>query len=95
MENESNNSHESAEKTVLAMEANEGRLTDFRLMDELIEMKRRCRGLEAAISFIAEDGDAIESGALQLAIDIANQMEALTEKFDAELALRMAEEKST
>ena len=83
-----------AEERQKRAEMMEGRLTDLGLEDRLIEMKNRCFGLQAAISFVAGYGDIIEGGVAQLATDVAHEMEDLAEEFEAERKLRMAEEKS-
>jgi hypothetical protein len=67
------------------------RLCDLNLVDALDAMKRRCYGLDAAIIYLAHNGDRMERGVAQLASDIAGEMESLAEAFEAERQLRIAE----
>jgi hypothetical protein len=65
-----------------AAEAGEDRIADLRHADELARMKSRVFGLEAAISGAAAFSECEERhGVLQLAFDIAQQMENCAEAF--------------
>jgi hypothetical protein len=67
------------------------RLTDIRLVDALETMARRCLGLQAAVSSLNNGcGDGLAEGVLQLAEDIANEMERLASAFEVEQQLRLS-----
>lgn len=70
------------------------RLSDLQLAEALGEMKRRCFGLEAATVGVGSYKNHDERcGLIQLAHDIATEMERLAEAFETERQLRMAEER--
>jgi hypothetical protein len=66
------------------------RSDDLRLIDEIHTLRNRCFGLEAAIKGMGASYNEIK-GVRQLASDLANGMAALTDAFEAEQQLRIAE----